>query len=104
MADSDAVRQMRRRRHRMGDHGMCTWRCKRARTSDSEADFDRSAALVELAEGLMAAWRADPGNAMLAREVRATLLALPSAADEAEDEFALMLRELSTPVRTDPGP
>jgi hypothetical protein len=42
------------------------------------SEYDPVAELRVLAAGLMAAWRADPGNAVLAKEARATLLCLPA--------------------------
>lgn len=61
-------------------------------------NLDPAAAMTELAEGLMAAYKADPGNAALARELRATLQALPGARPAGvEDELAILGRYLSTP-------
>lgn len=107
MADSDAVRQARRRRHRQGDHSMCRRSCGDGRASPRIAEvpagagenLDSGAALRDLAAGLMAAYRADPGNALLAREARQTLLVLlPSREAGVEAEMALLMRELSRPV------
>ena len=107
-ADSDAVRQQRRRRHAQGDHTLCTRRCPAARSSapigevpvSSGEKLDPAAALEELAALLMAAYRADPSNGALARELRTTLLSMPGARDTAvEDELAILGRFLSTPVQ-----
>jgi hypothetical protein len=84
MADSPTLRVQRHRRHSAGDHRLCVpSRCPAARvavvvpvTGDG-ADLDPVGELRALAAGLMAAWRADPGNAILAREARATLLCVP---------------------------
>jgi hypothetical protein len=107
MADSDAVRQQRRRRHQAGDHTMCRRGCKDSRASvtiakvptGSGRDIDPSLALRDLAVGLQAAYRADPGNGLLARELRMTLLALrPSREAGVDDELAALMRDLARPV------
>jgi hypothetical protein len=110
MSDSDAVRQMRRRRHKGGDHSMCRRGCQDARASvriapvpaGSGEDLDPAAALRDLAAQLQAASAADPSNAILAREYRATLLALLPAGDAAVDrEWQKLMADLSRPVRDD---
>lgn len=111
VADSDAVRSRRKRQHAQGDHSFCTRRCEAARVplkiadfpAASAGDFDPMAAMAELAQGLLAAWQADPGNAMLARECRQTLLVLPGARDtDVQDEMSALIRSLSVPVRSEP--
>jgi hypothetical protein len=102
MADSDSVRSRRKRAHAAGDHSLCR-RCEgggplRAdaveptgplRADAVRADLgpcmDPAGALARLAGRLEAAHVANPGNALLARELRATLLALPIAADQEVD-------------------
>jgi hypothetical protein len=110
MADSDAVRQLRRRRHRQGDHSMCTRHCKDARPTlkiaelpvGTAGNLDPAAAMADLARALMVAYRADPANAALARELRATLQSLPGARDAGvEDEMAAFIRTLSIPVQAE---
>jgi hypothetical protein len=110
MGDSDAVRQMRRRRHKGGDHSMCRRACQDAQASvriapvpaGSGEDLDPAAALRDLAAQLQAASAADPANAILAREYRSTLLALLPSSDAAADaEWAAMMAELSRPVKPD---
>lgn len=107
MADSDAVRQARRRRHRSGDHSMCRKGCQGSRASvrvpaieaGSGQDLDPSAALRDLAVRLQAACAADPGNSALARELRATLMALmPSREPGVDAEWRQLMAELSRPV------
>jgi hypothetical protein len=62
-------------------------------------DIDPSAALRDLAAGLQAAYRADPGNGLLARELRMTLLALRPPRDAGVDaELAALMRDLGKPV------
>jgi hypothetical protein len=87
---------------------MCLRRtCKDARVSAgnvvelaaSAGDLDPAAMMAELAQGLAAAYRADPGNAALARELRATLQVLPGGRPPGvEDELAILGRYLSTPA------
>jgi hypothetical protein len=110
MADSDATRQARRRRHAAGDHSLCTKRCQAARTragigevpAGSAEDLDPKAALAELAHGLMDEWKADRRNSVLARELRQTLLVLvPRSDDGMQAAWNELIRELSTPVDTD---
>lgn len=107
MADSDAVRQQRRRHHQAGDHSMCRRGCKESRASvtiaevpaGSGRDIDPSAALRDLAAGLQEAYRTDPGNGLLARELRMTLLALRPPRDAGvDDELAALMRDLARPV------
>jgi hypothetical protein len=109
MADSDAVRSRRKRRHAAGDHGMCGPACDRrpppgrqlaaVAGSAAEACTDPAAALAALAGRLVAAHEADPGDAALARECRATLLALAGLEDGAGDGDPLAgLRALADPV------
>jgi hypothetical protein len=110
MADSDAVRQMRRRHHKAGDHHLCRKGCQAARPSLSIAakpggsgeDLDPVAALRDLAADLQAAYRADPANALLAKELRTTLLALSPAREAGVDaELQALMADLARPVRGD---
>ncbi len=57
----------------------------------ADAEFDPAGMLRDLAARLVAAHEAEPGNAPLARELRATLLAL---AGQRPDEGDPVLREL----------
>lgn len=111
MADSDRLRQQRRRRHLAGDHSVCRDGCQARRQiprrvepvlAGSGENLDRAASLRWLAGQLQAAYEADPSNALLAKELRATLLALPPAGDAAAAaEWAAFQQEvasLSAPV------
>lgn len=80
MADSDIVRSRRKRLHAAGDHSLCV-RCDALRATeedvaDAEPVTDPAAELAALAGRLVAASTSDPGNAMIARELRQTLLAM----------------------------
>lgn len=94
MADSDAVRQRRYRRHKAGDHSLCRQGCGdtpvRQLTAVRPADIpagglDPRAEMTELARRLAAAHEADPSRADVARELRATLLAIEAAEEPAAD-------------------
>lgn len=64
-----------------------------------EIPADATAKLRWLAEGLAKAFQADPGNALLARELRMTLQALIGGRDGPEgqdDELASLFAEFST--------
>jgi hypothetical protein len=80
MADSGALRQQRYKRHRAGDHSLCR-RCDgrsavAVPSVPGDARVDPGASLEALAARLEAAHEADPGNAQIARELRATLMVL----------------------------
>ncbi len=55
---------------------------------------DPAAALRQLAGGLQAAYTADPGNAVLAREYRLTLLAI-GGGEKADSDLAKFWAEFS---------
>jgi hypothetical protein len=111
MADTNAQRQQRHRRHRAGDHSMCRKPCQDSRPSrkiapvpaGSGRDLDPGAEMRDLAVQLREACRADPGNAVLAREYRNTLVLLMPSHDGAVDvELQALMREiggLSKPTR-----
>ena len=88
---------------------MCKRDCNRGRVrvvevpADAGKSLDPEAELRELAARLLAAHRQDPGNAALAKECRATLLALSmSPGDRAADrEWSELMSVLRTPVRGD---
>lgn len=107
MADSDAIRQARRRRHRQGDHSMCRRNCQDGRSplriapvpAGSGENLDAGAAMRDLAAQLLEAYRSDPMNAVLAREARHTLLALTPSRDGAADaEWRGLMADLARPV------
>jgi hypothetical protein len=114
MADSGALRARRHRLHKAGDHTLCRAGCggsgpdrsgkpKLSVLDATSADFpghdpgelDPAAEMRRLAAQLAAAYEADPGNALLARELRMTLQSLkpPQAADTGLEE---LLRGLSS--------
>ena len=80
MADSNAVRQQRKRAHAAGDHRLCRG-CDALTVvvplpAADGTEFDPPASLVALARRLEAAHEADPANANVARELRMTLMGL----------------------------
>lgn len=86
---------------------MCRRSCAQSRGTAGIAEvpaasadnLDPLAALRQLALDLQAAYRADPANATLARELRSTLLSLAPRRDDGVDiEWAALMREMSTPV------
>ena len=103
MADSGALRTRRSRAHAAGDHSLCK-RCAAVRSGPPSPGtlpkppappraVDAKAELKELAARLVAAHEADPGNALLARELRLTLQALAQGgkpADDLEELFAAL--------------
>jgi hypothetical protein len=84
MADSDAVRSRRRRAHAAGDHSLCRPGCGGTKpavvlpmiSAVRDEIPEPGAKMWALALRLEAAHEADPANALLARELRATLLHL----------------------------
>jgi len=95
LADSGALRVRRARAHAAGDHSLCR-RCAVVRGDAPQAvtalpavapdvRFDPVAELRELAAELHAAYRADPSNAMLARECRSALALLMPKDSKAAD-------------------
>jgi hypothetical protein len=81
MADSGALRVRRARAHAAGDHSLCK-RCAAAREPalprtftlvPPSAPLDAAASMERLASRLEAAHESEPGNALLARELRMTL-------------------------------
>jgi hypothetical protein len=99
MADSAALRMRRYRAHRQGDHHLCRHQPlpalvlpgQPAGQVEAAAGLDPVAEMRALAARLMAAYRADPGNAALARETRLTLLAIGGQDDGGDDELAAIL-------------
>jgi hypothetical protein len=85
MADSAALRSRRSRAHAAGDCSLC--RHPRApvltlASATRGAPADPRERLESLAGRLEAAHEADPANALLARELRATLTALVAGDDD----------------------
>jgi hypothetical protein len=89
VADSGSLRTIRWKRHKAGDHSLCR-RCAAVRGEvpppQPAADLDPAAEMAALAARLVAAHTADPANAILARELRMTLQAVP-AREDAVDPF-----------------
>jgi hypothetical protein len=103
---------MRRRHHKAGDHSMCRKSCPDARgplrippvPPGSAENLDPAAALRDLAARLQAAYHADPGNSLLAKELRSTLqLLLPSRDAAVDHEWRELMAEMSRPVPRQPG-
>ena len=96
MADSGALRTERYKRHKMGDHSLCRSRRDCARPNlalagpADDVGLDPAVELRRLAVRLAAAHCQDPANAALARELRNTLLALPSSRPEDPDVLDLL--------------
>lgn len=104
MADSGALRVRRARAHAAGDHSLCR-RCAVVRGDAPSlaalpspapgVSLDPVAELHALAAELHAAYRSEPGNAMLARECRATLaLLLPKDAGKQDADLTGLLKAL----------
>jgi hypothetical protein len=85
VADSEALRQRRRKAHVQGDHSLCR-RCPVVKPppmtqvpdlpAGSGEVKDAALELRQLAYRLVAAHQADPANGVLAKELRSTLVAL----------------------------
>lgn len=99
MADSGALRVRRSKAHKAGDHSLCR-RCAAVRPQletlppapDGEVT-DAQLEMRQLAWRLAGAHRADPANAIVARELRMTLQALGAKADDGLGELYAALRE-----------
>jgi hypothetical protein len=96
MADDGATRTRRWKAHKRGDHHLCGPRCDASSApvtvtvpgDTGDGPVDAQAALERQARRLEAACEADGGNAVLERELRATLLALRGPGKTADDELA----------------
>ena len=90
MADSDALRMRRSRRHKAGDHSLCR-NCaalKLAAPVPCGEVTDASSEMRQLAHRMAEAHRADPSNAILGAELRKTLLELmPKANGNADADL-----------------
>jgi hypothetical protein len=101
VADSEALRQRRRKAHVQGDHSLCR-RCPVVKppyavpglppgsdvSPGSGEVKDAALELRQLAFRLVAAHQADPANAILAKELRSTLVALmPKGKPEADADL-----------------
>lgn len=106
MADDGAVRTRRWKLHKAGDHSLCR-RCPAVKAAlppsfaplagipadSAPGALDPAAELQALAARLIAAHQADPGNAIVARELRMTLQALDRKADDGLGELYAALSE-----------
>jgi hypothetical protein len=99
MADSGALRARRARLHKAGDHSICRRCAGRAAAvvplAGEPVRIDPGASLERLAARLEAAHESDPADAGIARELRATLLALAGSGDKADRELAEFVAEFS---------
>jgi hypothetical protein len=96
VADSEALRSKRKRAHAAGDHSLCR-RCAAVKPpmtqvpdlpAGSAEVTDAAAELRQLAFRLVMAHTYDPANAILAKELRATLVALlPKGKPEADADL-----------------
>ena len=93
MADSDALRMRRSRRHKAGDHSLCR-NCAALKLAappgESPPVDDPMAEMRRLAGRVVTAHEKDPGNANLAREVRMTLQALMGPGEAVDSDLAEM--------------
>jgi hypothetical protein len=96
MADDGATRTRRWKAHKRGDHHLCGPRCD-ARSAPvtvavpgdmPDGPVDVQAMLEAQAHRLEAACRAAEGNAVLERELRATLLALRGPGESVDRDLA----------------
>ena len=108
MADSEALRSRRKRAHAAGDHRLCR-RCAAVRDQERPPQAvalspelpparvdDPVAGLRLLAGQLAQAYRANPANALLARELRMTLQALvPQKPGNSDDDLSELFAEFS---------
>jgi hypothetical protein len=105
ITDSDALRSRRKRLHASGDHSLCRATCDERRVRQLSpvrpvavpaAGLNPRDELTDLARRLVEAHLAYPDNAMIARELRVTLLAIeagePAAADPMDELRAMAAR------------
>jgi hypothetical protein len=96
--DSEALRSRRYRLHKAGNHSLCR-RCDAVANRGGAvsvvaemrpAETDGADPMARLAELLMAAYEANPSDALLARELRMTLQAL-APVERVDGELAELL-------------
>jgi hypothetical protein len=118
VADSEALRSRRKRAHAAGDHRLCR-RCAAVKERPGRGGYgaggrtvqelppppasvsvaaaevnDPVAELRQLAAQLAQAYQSEPGNALLARELRMTLQALmPAKAGNRDDDLSDLFAE-----------
>jgi hypothetical protein len=97
LADSGALRTQRYKRHKAGDHSLCR-RCDGPAPprllSRAVSVSDPIGELRRLAGRLRDAHEADPGNALIARELRMTLQALTGGRGDGDAELESLFAEL----------
>jgi hypothetical protein len=102
MADDGATRTRRWKLHKQGDHSECKRGCGARRPLAAvpaagvpgDARVDPAASLRALALRLEAAHEEDPGNALLARELRVTLQAIGAPEQGAGGELGAFLARI----------
>jgi hypothetical protein len=115
MADDAALRMRRHRLHKAGNHSLCKRECgqnrqvlpvppKLSQVRAASGEFDAHQAMRDLAAQLREACAASPGDAVLAREYRLTLVELAKeSGGDGKDPFAELLAELAGPVPAEVG-
>lgn len=101
MAESGADRTRRWRKHKAGDHSLCK-HCPDALAPREGQDgpppvrpvSDALGEMRRLAGRLVAAHEADPGNALIARELRMTLQALTGGQGHDDDDLERLFADL----------
>jgi hypothetical protein len=101
MADDGATRTRRWKAHKAGDHSLCR-DCDARRAvvalpvpaAPGDTGIDPAVSLRALAARLEAAHEAEPGNALLARELRVTLQAIGAPAEAGGGELASFLARI----------
>jgi len=95
VADSGAVRTARYKRHKAGDHSLCRHGSRPVSPLPTldPGELDPARELRVLASRLAVAYEADSGNAALARELRATLLAIVPGTDETDQALKELFGE-----------
>jgi hypothetical protein len=101
LADSGALRTQRWKQHKAGDHSLCR-RCGGSKLAAEGQDgppppapvTDPIGELRRLAGRLRSAHEADPGNALIARELRMTLQALTGGRSDGDSELESLFAEL----------
>jgi hypothetical protein len=95
IADPPALRMRRSRAHKGGDHSLCRSACATVKLAAPLPDVtpatDPKAEMQALAGLLAQAYKSDPGNASLARELRMTLQALMGPGDAVDPALAEIL-------------
>jgi hypothetical protein len=97
LADSGALRTQRYKCHKAGDHSLCR-HAPGAEGQDGHPPAvpvsDPIGELRRLAGRLRDAHEADPGNALIARELRMTLQALTGGRGDGDAELESLFAEL----------